>query len=74
MTGFDGYMNAYLDRRMKDVIDEWNLGTMRDLGNYPSRLRSVETDIQDMVQFTRDADMKLADINQRLQKVREARQ
>ncbi|MFA5394688.1 MAG: hypothetical protein GX097_06320 [Methanomicrobiales archaeon] len=73
-TGFDGYMNAYLDRRMRDIIEEWNLGTVRDLEDYPERLRSVETEIQDMGRFTRQADTKLTEINQRLQKVREAKQ
>ncbi len=73
-TGFDGYMNAYIDRRMKGIIEEWNLGTMRDFGNYPDRLRSVEIEIQDMTRFTKEADMKLEDINLRLQKVREAKQ
>ena len=73
-TGFDGYMNAYLDRRMRDIIEEWNLGTVRDLEDYPERLRSVETEIQDMGRFTRQADTKLTEINQTLQKVREAKQ
>ncbi|KAF1078856.1 hypothetical protein MKMG_00275 [Methanogenium sp. MK-MG] len=71
MAGFDDYMNTYLDRRMKDIIGEWNLGTMQDFGDYRSRLRLVETDIREMGQFTQDADAKLTDMEQRLEKVRE---
>lgn len=73
MAGFDDYMNTYLDRRMKDIIEEWNLGTMRDFGDYQDRLRIVETEIRDMGRFTEDADTKLTDMEQRLEKVREAK-
>ncbi|GAB7015599.1 hypothetical protein [Methanogenium cariaci] len=73
MAGFDDYMNTYLDRRMKDIIGEWNLGTMQDLGDYQIRLRQVENDIQEMGHFTQDADAKLTDMEQRLEKVREGK-
>ncbi|WFN35603.1 hypothetical protein L1S32_05740 [Methanogenium sp. S4BF] len=73
MAGFDDYMNTYLDRRMKDIIDEWNLGTMRDFGDYQDRLRMVETEIREMGRFTAEAGMKLTDMEQRLEKVREAK-
>lgn len=74
MTGFDGYMNAYLERRIKDIIEEWDLGTKKDFGDFPDRLRAVETEIQNMDQFTEKANMKLTDMEQRLDAVREARQ
>lgn len=73
MAGFDDYMNTYLDRRMKDIIEEWNLGTMRDFGDYQDRLRIVETEIRDMGRFTEEAGTKLTDMEQRLEKVREAK-
>jgi hypothetical protein len=71
MVGFDDYMNTYLDRRMKDIINEWNLGTMRDFGDYLARIRSVEDQIKDMGRFTQEAGTKLADMELRLEKVRE---
>ncbi len=73
MAGFDDYMNTYLDRRMKDIIEEWNLGTMRDFGDYRDRLHLIETKIQDMGRFTREAATKLTDMERRLEKVREAK-
>ena len=71
MTGFNDYMNTYLDRRMKDIIEEWNLGTMWDLGDYRDRLHVIENEIQEIGHFTRDAGTKLTDMEQRLDKVRE---
>lgn len=73
IAGFDDYMNTYLDRRMKDIIEEWNLGTMRDFGDYRDRLRLVETEIREMGRFTQEAGAKLTDMEQRLDKVREAK-
>ena len=70
MAGFDDYMNTYLDRRMKDIVEEWNLGTMKDFGDYLIRLRSVETEILEMDNFTHEAEEKLANMEQRLVKVR----
>jgi len=70
MAGFDDYMNTYLDRRMKDIVEEWNLGTMKDFGDYLIRLRSVETEIREMDNFTHEAKEIMANMEQRLVKVR----
>lgn len=74
MVGFNDYMNSYLDRRMKHIINEWNLGTMQDFGDYQVRLRSVENEISNMRRFTEDADTQLTDMEERLEKVREEKQ
>ena len=74
MVGFNDYMNSYLDRRMKYIIEEWNLGTMRDFGDYQVRLRSLEAEIRDMKVFTDGAATKLSDMEGRLEKVRGERQ
>ncbi|WAI01705.1 hypothetical protein [Methanogenium organophilum] len=74
MAGFDDYMNSYLDRRMKHIIDEWNLGTMRDFGDYHIRLQSVESEITKMRRFTEIAGSKLTNMEERAEKVREEKQ
>ncbi|MDE4907666.1 hypothetical protein L0665_03445 [Methanogenium marinum] len=74
MAGFDDYMNTYLDRRMKDIVAEWNLGTTADFGDYLTRLRFVEADILEMGSFTQKAEDKLTNMEQRLEKVREEKQ
>jgi len=74
MAGFDDYMNTYIDRRMKDIVQEWNLGTMRDFGDYQDRLNLVETEIRVMSRFTHEADTSLTDMEQRLEKIREKKQ
>ena len=73
MSGFDNYMNTYLDRRMKDVIEEWNLGTRRDFGDFTQRLRFVEKEIQELGVFEKGADERLAVLEQRLIRCREVR-
>ena len=74
MAGFNDYMNSYLDRRMKYIIEEWNLGTMRDFGDYQVRLRSLETEISEMKGFTKDSATKLTDMEERLEKIRGVKQ
>jgi len=74
MAGFDDYMNTYLDRRMKNIVEEWNLGTMKDFGDYLVRLRSVEAEILEMGDFTHEAKEKLTNMEERLEKVREEKQ
>ncbi len=73
MTGFDKYMNTYLDRRMKDIIEEWNLGTRRDFGDFTERLDFVEKEIRELGVFEKGADARLAELEQRLLRCREVR-
>ena len=73
MTGFDNYMNTYLDRRMKDIIEEWDLGTRRDFGDFPDRLWSVEKEIRELGVFEKGAEARLTVLEQRLIRCREVR-
>jgi hypothetical protein len=73
MSGFDNYMNSYLDRRMKDIIEEWNLGTRRDFGDFTQRLGFVEKEIRELGVFEKGADARLAVLEQRLIRCREVR-
>lgn len=73
MAGFNNYMNSYLDRRMKHIIEEWNLGTMRDFGDYHIRLQSIEAEISEMKGFTKGSSTKLTEMEERIEKIKEGR-
>jgi hypothetical protein len=45
MIGMDSYLNAYVDRRMKYIVEEWDLSTGTDLSNFTERLYALEQEI-----------------------------
>ena len=73
MKGFDSYMGKYLDRRMKLLIDEWDLSTRKDLGDLPARLLSLEEETRMISSFEAGANSKLAELEKRFQFVKEAK-
>lgn len=73
MVGMDSYMNAYLDRRMKDLIRDWDLATENDLGDFETRLRRIEEAAQEVGSFETSARIKLEYLEQRLARLKEAR-
>ncbi|NMB79764.1 MAG: hypothetical protein GYA23_11805 [Methanomicrobiales archaeon] len=48
MIGMDSYLNAYVDRRMQNIVDEWDLSTGRDLETFTARLAALEQEIPDL--------------------------
>jgi hypothetical protein len=73
MVGTDSYMNAYLDRRMKDLIQEWDLATRNDLGDFEDRLQAIEETTKQIETFQTSADIKLDNLEHRLLNLREAK-
>ncbi|WOF15651.1 hypothetical protein F1737_02590 [Methanoplanus sp. FWC-SCC4] len=73
MSGFDDYMNTYIDSRMKYIINEWNLGTGQDFGDFIIRLNSVEKDIRDIKLFEDEAYERMNVLEKRLSKIKEVR-
>ncbi len=73
MVGMDSYMNKYLDRRMKLLIEEWDLGTQNDLGNFEDRLIAVEEGTREIETFETDADVKMDELEERLNRLKEAK-
>jgi hypothetical protein len=73
MKGFDSYMGKYLDTRMKMLIDEWNLATRNDLGDFTSRLSTLEEEARQISSFEVGAAVKLAELEKRMQVVKEAK-
>jgi hypothetical protein len=73
MVGMDSYMNAYLDRRMKNLIQDWDLATQNDLGDFESRLQAIEESTKEIASFETSAEIKLEELEHRLLAVREAK-
>jgi len=73
MVGMDSYMNAYLDRRMKFLIQEWDLATQNDLGDFENRLRTIEEATKQIESFETSAEIKLDNLEHRLLNLKEAK-
>lgn len=73
MVGMDSYMNAYLDRRMKNLIQDWDLATRNDLGDFETRLRAIEETTKSIMSFETSAEIKLQNLEERLMSLREAK-
>ncbi len=65
-------MNKYLDRRMKVLIEEWDLGTKNDLGNFEDRLVAVEEGTREIEAFELNADVRMDELEARLYRLKEA--
>ena len=70
MTGTDTYLNAYVDRRMKYIIDEWDLATRTDLSDFTDRLSALEQEIPRLKAFEREASDKLTELEARAAKLK----
>ncbi len=42
----EGYVNAYLDRRMNALIEEWQLATRQDVKDFDSRVSALSEEIE----------------------------
>jgi hypothetical protein len=61
----DKYMNKYLDRRMKYLIEEWQIATRNDIADFSKRLDAISTEATRLAGFTKDTDRKLTDLEAR---------
>ena len=73
MVGMDNYMNAYLDRRMKFLIQDWDLATKNDLADFEDRLRNIEETTKQIESFETSAEIKLDNLEHRLLNLKEAK-
>lgn len=67
----DNYMNAYLDRRMKSMIEEWQVSTTSDIRDLSQRYRKVRKEIEDLKTFERESQDKMDHMEQRIRALRE---
>jgi hypothetical protein len=73
MVGIDSYMNTYLDRRMKHLIEDWDLSTRQDTRDFETRLRNLEDASRGIEEFETGAEAKLDDLEARLKKLKEVK-
>jgi hypothetical protein len=65
MIGMKSYMNAYIDRRMKSVIEEWDLSRKDDIADFTSRLDAIEQEIPRLKASGHTAADKLTELENR---------
>jgi hypothetical protein len=73
MVGMDSYMNAYLDRRMKNLIQDWDLATQNDIGDFETRLRAIEETTKQIESFETSAGIKIDNLEERLSRLKGAK-
>lgn len=64
------YLNAYVDRRMKYIVDEWDLSTRTDLSGFTGRLDVIEQEIPRLKVFEHSALDKLTELENRAGKLK----
>jgi hypothetical protein len=65
----DKYMNAYLDRKMKYLIDEWQIATKNDVADFSDRLNALSNETAKLATFEKNADAKLSALEVRAKKL-----
>ena len=70
MIGMDSYLNAYVDRRMKLIVDEWDLSTREDLSEFTGRLAAMEQEIPRLRVFEKTASDRLTELELRASKLK----
>ncbi|MDD1702999.1 MAG: hypothetical protein LUQ31_08485 [Methanoregula sp.] len=70
---FDRYMDAYVDRRMAGIIEEWQLARYGDLGIFPQRLDALEREVSQVSTTRKAATERLLRLEARAQALKERR-
>jgi len=65
----DKYMNTYLDRRMKYLIEEWQIATKNDVADFSGRLNALSAEAVKLATFEKNADAKLSSLEARAKKL-----
>jgi len=61
----DKYMNQYLDRRMKYLIEEWQIATKNEVADFSARLNALSAEASKLAAFEKNADAKLSTLEAR---------
>jgi hypothetical protein len=64
------YMDAYVDRRMPALIEEWQIARRDAVGDLDRRIGSVESEIAHIRTFERTATERLISLEARAQAIR----
>jgi len=65
----DKYMNKYLDRRMKYLIEEWQVATKNDVADFSGRLNTLSAEAAKLATFEKNIDAKLSGLEARAKKL-----
>ena len=65
MIGMDSYLDAYVDRRMQHLVEEYDLSTKNDLLEFTARLESLEREVPRLKTFETEAADRLAALEAR---------
>jgi hypothetical protein len=71
MVGMNSYLNSYVDRRMKYIIEEWDLSTRNDLSDFTGRLDALEREIPRLKSFEQATADKLTELENRARRLKE---
>ena len=71
MIGMKNYMNAYVDRRMKSVVEEWDLSRKDDITDFTGRLDAIEQEIPRLKEAKKASVEKLTELEIRARKLKE---
>ncbi|HWQ67371.1 MAG TPA: hypothetical protein VN372_10920 [Methanospirillum sp.] len=67
----DNYMAGYMDRRMNQIIEEWQLATKGDLQEIVRRFTAVQEEVHQLKTFERTTAEKLTELEERARVLRE---
>lgn len=67
----DSYLAGYLDRRMGNIIDEWQISTRTDVSDLTTRFHRVQDELAGLKNFERETESRLAIMEERVRKIRE---
>ena len=69
----DSYVDGYLDRRMKFIIEEWDLARKGDVGDFSNRVEALDREIGSMKDFEEAANVRIDQLEVRLKQIKEAK-
>jgi hypothetical protein len=70
MIGMESYLNAYVDRRMKYIVEEWDLSTGNDLDDFTRRLSALEVETARLQASGHAASDKLTELENRARRLK----
>jgi len=59
-------IDAHLDKAMSGYIEEWELATHRDMGDLDSRLAEINTDVDELVDYSAKANERIDNLEKRV--------
>ena len=71
MIGMKNYLNAYVDRRMQAIVEEWDLARTSDIADFTSRLYAIEQEIPGLKASSHAASDKMTELENRARRLKE---